>query len=61
MQNYTTNNTEIFLGQIWGRLSAPVFFQIKTEIPKFLTNFPMSDFVLHFGENFIKITPKLTK
>ena len=21
----------------------------------------MSDFVLHFGENFMKITPKLTK
>ena len=26
-----------------------------------MTNFPMSDTVLHFGENFMKIAQKITK
>ena len=40
----------------------PLFFsQTEAEIPKFNTNFPMSDFMLHFGENFMKIAPKIIK
>ena len=54
-----------FLRAYLGLVSAPVFSQIETEIPKFynkiITNFPMSDFVLHFCENFMKIAPKITK
>ena len=40
----------------------PLFFShIETEIPNFITNFSVSDFVLHFGEHFMKITPKIKK
>ena len=37
------------------------FSQIEAEIPNLITNVPMSDFVLHFGENFMKIAPTVTK
>ena len=51
----------IFLGQ-FGAGNWPLFFsQIETEIPEFYINFQMGDFLLHFGENFVKIAPKITK
>ena len=53
--------TGIFLGQIWGRLSAPVFPKWKQKFPNFMCNFPMYDFVLRFGEKFMKIAPKITE
>ena len=40
--------------------NGPCFSQIETEIPKFYKKFP-NDFLLHFGENFVKIAPKITK
>ena len=54
-------NSGIFLGLIWGRISATSQFKIEQKLPKivyFIANF----LVLYFGENFIKIgtrTPKL--
>ena len=53
-------STGIFLGQIYGLVIDPCFSQIETEIPKFYSK-SQSDFVVHFGENFMKIAPKLTK
>ena len=43
-----------------GPVIGPCFIQ-NTEIRNFIINFPMSDFVLHFGENFMKIAPKIKK
>ena len=44
-----------------GPVIGPYFSQIETEIPKFYNKFPKSDFVLNFGENFMKIALKITK
>ena len=44
-----------------GPVIGPCFSPIESEIPKFFNKFPllMSEFVLHFGENCMKIAPKL--
>ena len=50
----------IFLGLIWGQISAPSQLKIEQNLPKmvyFLPNF----LVLHFGENFTKIQTKIAK
>ena len=44
-----------------GLVISPVFSKQRQKFPNFIINFPMSDFVLHFGENFMKIAPKITK
>ena len=44
-----------------GPVIGPYFFPNRDKFPNFITNFPMSDLVLHFGENSMKITPKTTK
>ena len=46
-----------------GPVIGPCFSPIETEIPKFYNKFPvlMSEFVLYFGDNFMKIAPKLMK
>ena len=45
-----------------GLVIGPYFFpKQRQNFPNLITNYPMSDFVLHFGENFMKIAPKLTK
>ena len=43
----------------FGPVIGPYFSQIETEIPNVIKNFQMSYFVLHFGENFMKIAPKI--
>ena len=53
------NNRDFPRTNLWPVI---VFSQIETEIPKFyIINFPMSDFVLHFDENFMKIATKIIK
>ena len=45
-----------------GPVIGPCFFpKLRQKFPSFITNFPMTDFVLHFDENFVKIAPKITK
>ena len=50
----------IFLGLIWGQIS--IFSQLKNEqkLPKMVFIIP-NFLVLHFGENFMKITTKIAK
>ena len=58
--SYFKTYTWIFLGQIWGQISAPSLFKNEHNLPKmmyFIPNF----FVQHFDENFMKIGPKITK
>ena len=52
-------------GFSWAKFGAgnrpPFFSPNRQKFPNFIKNFPMSDFVLHFGENFMKIAPKIMK
>ena len=56
---------DLMQGFSWGKFGAgnrPLFFPNRDEkFPHFITNFLMSAFVLHFGENSMKIAPKITK
>ena len=54
MKNYLRDFPRAKLGPVIG----PCFFpKWRQKFPNFITNFPMSDFVLHFGEKFMKIAP----
>ena len=47
----------VMLGPVIG----PCFCPNRHKFRNFIIIFPMSDFVLHFGENFMKVAPKITK
>ena len=44
-----------------GLVISPLFSQWRPKFPNFLTDFPMSDSVLYFDENLMKITTKIPK
>ena len=50
----------IFLGLIWGRISAPSQFKNEQKLPKAMYII-IPFLVLHFSENFIKIQTKIAK
>ena len=52
--------TGIFLGLIWGRISALTQLKNKQKLPKMLYIIP-NFVVLHFGETFMKIGTKIAK
>ena len=58
--NHQNQESEIFLGLIWGRISFPSQLKNEQKLLKMVyinTNF----LVLHFGENFMKIITKIAK
>ena len=53
-------NARVFLGLIWGRISAPFKFKNEQKLPKTVYIIPnLPD--LRFGENFMKIQTKMAK
>ena len=50
----------IFLGLVWGRISAPSLSKMSKNLPKMLYSIPKF-LVLHFGENCTKIWTKIAK
>ena len=54
----TRTKTGIFLGLIWGQISAPSQFRNEQKLPKMVYIIP-NFLVLHFGENFMKIQTKI--
>ena len=55
-----SSNLGIFLGLIWGRISAPSQFKIEQKLSKMVYTIP-NFLVLLFGENFVKIQTKIAR
>ena len=53
-------NAGIFLGLIWGRITAPSQLKNEHKLPKMESIIP-NFLVLHFGENFMKIRKNTAK
>ena len=51
----------IFLGLIWGQISASSQFKNEQKLPKMVYYIVPNFLVLHFGEKFVKILTKVPK
>ena len=57
-KEFSTCISGIFLGLIWGRISAPSQLKNEQKLPK-MAYIILNFLVLHFGENFMKIRTKV--